>query len=456
MTHGIEQEYQKERGSRQNGQLIDRMADDEEFSDATYEQLFREASLRPAAIRRIADSLRREKQYKFDREFKVPPSLLSASNGDGLPASKGKDAKNLVKEVLAGNLSLQSDLKWESTLSAVENNFSDPFLHTRDMYILKKKVEEHVPEPAQVSATSVEVRNSLAGLLDVDARPTPTPEETAEARDRRKSNVPSGELKKIASLYQSSSPVSNKRAAGPGNTLLKIENEKDKGPLFQQKQTPPIKASEKELLEWSMIEFGTPPQPKYHEESLSKRMAGNCARADLVMNEMILNKYKIYDATVNAYLEVYAEALDIEKALEIFSNFHKFDVFHDSKSYGIMIRMFVRAKDIETAVEFKNKMDAIGLKPDSSTYGLLIKSLSHRTAMVPDSLLLLEEATAKGVEIQNKFVTQLRSRCNNLGVVHPDIPPNPLQWMVDAKKVRFEKRQSTNRRVQPVNSALYS
>jgi len=118
------------------------------------------------------------------------------------------------------------------------------------------------------------------------------------------------------------------------------------------------------------------------------------------------------------------------------------------------VAMYVKAKDIQKAMELYGEMTQRGLVPDSTTVGLLIESATHR-GLVVEALRLLEEATEKKVTIPEKNLRYLRSRCTSLGVSHPDMRADPLQWVKDLKVARRKLKNSSQRTIESLRSATY-
>ena len=96
----------------------------------------------------------------------------------------------------------------------------------------------------------------------------------------------------------------------------------------------------------------------------------------------------------------------------------------------------------------------VSVRPDAETYGMLIQSLTHRD-MVVESLQLLEEATKNHIEIADRHIRYLRSRCASLGIKHPNMPLDPREWAKDVKKMRHASKFTSKRRIEHVKSAMY-
>jgi pentatricopeptide repeat protein len=205
--------------------------------------------------------------------------------------------------------------------------------------------------------------------------------------------------------------------------------------------------------QWEMVEFGRAPEPDY-SLPVKERQQGAIERARLAFKEMQLSGIKPDVTTLTSYMSVYSEALQYKEALKIFKSFGAFGVTPTSNSYRAIVKMHIRRKDIDRAVDVKEDMLKAGVLPDSETYGLIVESMAHRN-MVVEGLKLLEEATEKRVRIPERHMKFLRARCEKLGIQHPDMPPNPKQWVKDMKQMRRATKHDSERKVEPLRSALY-
>ena len=207
--------------------------------------------------------------------------------------------------------------------------------------------------------------------------------------------------------------------------------------------------------QWKMIEFGRAPEANYTEER-DKRTQSNINKAEKVFHDMKRKNIKPDAATLTSLLKVYADADRVENALNIFDNyFREYKVPQDARAYRVIVRMFVRTNNIEKALDITKEMEQKGLMNDSETYGILITSLTKRDMYI-EALKFLEEATDKNVHIPNRHVKLLRARCEKLGIVHPNMPEDPHQWIKNVKRVRYDSRHNSKRNIEAVRSALYS
>ena len=154
-------------------------------------------------------------------------------------------------------------------------------------------------------------------------------------------------------------------------------------------------------------------------------------------------------------MAVYADASRHKYAVQIFDEFKAFGLVPTAKTYKVLIRMYIRLKNIEMAIQIKDDMKKLNIIPDNESYGIIIESYTHRN-MIVEALKILEEATEHKLHIAERHIKQLRARCKNLGVKHPNIPEDPNQWIKDVKQVRKDKRHASNRDIHRVQSATFS
>lgn len=74
----------------------------------------------------------------------------------------------------------------------------------------------------------------------------------------------------------------------------------------------------------------------------------------------------------------------------------------------------------------------------------------------PSILWNLHINTILGIVVPEHHLRHLRSRCESLGIVHPDMPADPLAWVSDMKKMRRDGKNRSQRHIEPIRSALYS
>jgi pentatricopeptide repeat protein len=157
--------------------------------------------------------------------------------------------------------------------------------------------------------------------------------------------------------------------------------------------------------------------------------------------------------TLNSYLRVYTEAVQVDLLDQVMSRFEEYGLAPDSYTYKHIIRMYVRAKEIDKALEYKREASSKGIQLAGVTYGLLLESLTHRDRLV-EALKLLEEATDKRIFMPERHLRILRSRCKTLRVTHPDMPVDPNQWAKDLKARRRKYKNSTHSMGESLRTAI--
>lgn len=204
---------------------------------------------------------------------------------------------------------------------------------------------------------------------------------------------------------------------------------------------------------YDMVYFGRAPDADY-SAPLNVRRRVNIKRAELAFQHMVDSGIKPTPRALQLLLGVYSEAGrndGVEKTLQLFQKY-KVNVPH--KVYKHIITMHVRNNDLEKVVSMHAEMVANKIIPDAITYGLLIQTHLHRQKIF-ESIKLLEEATAHGLQIPERNLRLLRSRCKTLGIVHPDIRPDPHEWVKEVKRVRRNHRHSSQRVIQSIKSLTY-
>lgn len=95
------------------------------------------------------------------------------------------------------------------------------------------------------------------------------------------------------------------------------------------------------------------------------------------------------------------------------------------------------------------------LTPDANTYGILIESYCHRGRLV-EALQLLEQTSARNIQISEIHMRVIRNRCKNLGLEHPDVTADPNAWVKRVKQVQKNKRHSSQSKIQELRSTDYA
>jgi pentatricopeptide repeat protein len=154
-------------------------------------------------------------------------------------------------------------------------------------------------------------------------------------------------------------------------------------------------------------------------------------------------------------LGVHAEAVHVDDAMTVFEEMKgTLQIAPDNATYESLIRMFVRAKDLDSALKMKTDMQALQLVPTQESFGLLVRAFTHRD-MIVEALQMVEEAKRNNVPILERNLTVLRNRCKKLGVTHPDLGPDPLAWAKQAKTVRRNMKESSQRSIQSLQSVAW-
>lgn len=207
---------------------------------------------------------------------------------------------------------------------------------------------------------------------------------------------------------------------------------------------------------WDLVEFGRAPNPDY-SDNLRMRRSKNIDRALEIYKEMCDREDVSPDAgTLAAIVGVIGNATLHRKAEEMVEKFRtEHDISPDRHVYNAIIKMHIVRHDINSAMENKERMRELGMHPSREVYGILIQSLTARK-MLEESLLTLEEATDAGMTIREVHLRRLRHMCNKLGVVHPNLPENPMAWMNAVRDARKHRKIRSQKRVQPIQSAMFN
>lgn len=203
---------------------------------------------------------------------------------------------------------------------------------------------------------------------------------------------------------------------------------------------------------FDMVYFGRPPNADY---SLSRqdRCLVNMCRAELALKHMVDNGLQPSAKALAHFVGVFTEGTHIGLVDKQMSVFEQFNVRPDAFVYEKAVVGYVRAKNVEKADEFMKKTIALELRPTSRAYGVLIEAHTHRGNIV-EGLKLLEDATKRNVKVPEGNLKQLRARCETLGIKHPDMPPNPVQWVKDVKLIRRRQKMASQRVIEPIRSAF--
>ena len=286
-------------------------------------------------------------------------------------------------------------------LSATEGEFEDPFAHMEDS--ITTKIED---SGSQFKLSSAE-RSDLVMLLD-------------EVANKKKPKI------------NKSSPLQS---------------------LAQSQQENMLSDSYIDS-KWNEVTFGRAPDTDFHLVPLKVRRKQNTRRAELLFDHLLKEGVKPNTKILNEMFAVYSEAGNVEMALDILTKYPQFNCPMTERTYRYKIMMYIRMKDIEAAVQVKEEMKQNQIIPHSDSYGYIIESYVHRNMLV-EALQTLEEAKSYNVSLAEKHLRQLRTRCEKLKIVHPDVPPDPLKWAKESKANRRRHRDSPQSTIEQINSRSY-
>jgi len=208
--------------------------------------------------------------------------------------------------------------------------------------------------------------------------------------------------------------------------------------------------------QWELLHFGRAPNTEFHNKPLGARRKQNVMRAQHIFEHMLAQNIQPDVKIMNELLAVHAEAVHVDDALAVLDRFSKFGVEPNERTYRYLIQMHVRNGDINAAVQLKDEMKQTkGIIPHKDSYGLILQSLTHREMLV-EALKVLEEASLDQRRIPEGHLRYLRSRCEKLGIKHPNIPADPKQWVKDTKEMRSKLKHAPQSRIEHVRTKLFS
>lgn len=156
----------------------------------------------------------------------------------------------------------------------------------------------------------------------------------------------------------------------------------------------------------------------------------NIARAEQWFYEMTVEKnLDVSLVTLNSMLNVYANALRL-RATETFvdETFAKYNATPDKFTYRVLMHMYVRAKrtaQAEKLLETIKRKQADGeIDADGVVFGLLV-DLYARKRQLRRALVVLEEADAAGVQLEEKHLKKIRKLTEKFGIFTDLIPEDP-------------------------------
>jgi hypothetical protein len=203
---------------------------------------------------------------------------------------------------------------------------------------------------------------------------------------------------------------------------------------------------------FDMVYFGRPPNADYSLDRKHRRIVNVC-RAELALKHMVDSGLQPSAKALTHFVGVFTEGNligELDKQMRVFE---QFNVRPTAFLYEKAVVGYVRAKDVEKADEFMKKTIDLRLRPTSRAYGVLIEAHTHRGNIV-EGLKLLEDATKRNIKVPEGNLKQLRARCETLGIKHPDMPPNPVQWVKDVKLIRRRQKMASQRVIEPIRSAF--
>jgi hypothetical protein len=206
---------------------------------------------------------------------------------------------------------------------------------------------------------------------------------------------------------------------------------------------------------WNFIEFGRAPDPDY-SGTLRDRRSSNITRAMELYGEMVDSDVEPGADTLASLISVFGNAGRIRNVNELITQFKMIhNIEPNRRAYDAIIKTHILAKDINSALQAKDECIKNDMLPGREAYGMLLQSLTNRN-MLEQALLTLEECSDRGVKIQERNIRKLRARCESLGIVHPNLPADPAAWVKAVKEVRWNKRNTSQRRIEPIRSSFYT
>jgi len=204
---------------------------------------------------------------------------------------------------------------------------------------------------------------------------------------------------------------------------------------------------------YDLVYFGRPPNADY-SAPLETRRHINAHRAELAFQHMLEKGVKPTNKALTNLFGVYSEAGWADKAEKALELFPKHKQKPTNLVYENLMQAYVRRKDLDKAHKMLVTMRANKLVPRGKTYGSLVQACIQRNLVV-EALKVLEEASAINVKLPENHIRHLRSRCKSLGIKHPDVPADPLQWVKDVKLVRRQQKNASQRFIEPIRNVRF-
>jgi tetratricopeptide (TPR) repeat protein len=193
------------------------------------------------------------------------------------------------------------------------------------------------------------------------------------------------------------------------------ENSENSGNSVQTTQ----QAAEFELeMIWSpagLHEFPTYDLSHYREKRPGQIQRYAIERAEALMNEMVAKGMKPTTDTINARIEVFAQAYRMNRAEQAWEMFEEYGVVPNEASYFAMVRMFKRSKRMAKAEEYFERM--IDDPNVNIVSGRILCELGDgmaRMGRTQKATELLEEAVRGGYHPREAHLRVLRFRLKEL------------------------------------------
>lgn len=204
---------------------------------------------------------------------------------------------------------------------------------------------------------------------------------------------------------------------------------------------------------YDLVYFGRPPDADY-SKSLTHRRLINTHRADLALQHMLDSGVQVTNKALTNYLGVSTAAGFTARAEKALTLFDRFKVKVTAHAYENIMTMHIRNRNIVEAQKTLDNMAEKKIVPTPDTYGGLLQAHFQRNHVV-EALKVLEHAAANKVVVPERNIRFLRSRCETLGIKHPDMPADPLAWVKEVKLTRRRMKMSSQRHIEPIRNMKF-
>jgi pentatricopeptide repeat protein len=430
--------------------IIDPMVDGDEEGELAHEDFMDQVRQEAAELR--AERARTSKKKEVKPQYLDDMDLEEVAQGD--PAMVQflemvrDDEDGMYNDITIDGLRFNPDRhknknSLEAGTAATQPSLEDLSKKQQERLALKKIYD--------VSATSFTDpfthMDELRGVLQ---------EESPEAREARLEREEAQQrLNSVALLDNAGVAPSPKRLA---SSLASAQNKPELHAYLERfdRQAAKKTAVTEDDIErgFDLVYFGRAPDADY-SMNIGERRLRNIHRAELAFKDMIEHGFAPSPRALLMLMGVHCETpCNHAGADGVLARYAQYNIMPEPHTFRLLVKMHIRNKDMDSAMEVFEGMKEKGVVPDEETYGLLINSYVGKGQVV-DALKVLEDAAARKVEVPEKHLRALRGRCENLGVKHPDIPPNPLQWVRDVKKTRMNQRHASQRVIQEVRSLTF-